>query len=396
MVPRDAGRWLGHRAVGLRERGAAEQERPAGLDRRVGVGAAGHERVAADREAGAAAGPDLALAGPDRRRTGVQPDLGRRARQQVRAVLLGELGRAHCGVRLVEEVVGHHQVEKSERREPAQQGTDHEPENTGHASLPNPALRRPTLPGAGLGTDSVGKHTFNGTTRGGNMASLDPETRARLDELRRHDRSGSYSSDRPVSAGDPTGTLTVTLDPTNRVATVSCLHLDDSLRTPGALDGAVRAAFVQASLQRIRESEAGRQAENRLTRPTPLRVERPPKRRLDDVLQSGRTPEPPDFEQSLAQLRRETGAAEGVADNECVTVTLDAGGSAGTVAADPGWLGNATGTNVAPRSPKRSNRPTESETDMSDGGLSGSRATCCASTRRSGATGPTTPRRRPA
>jgi hypothetical protein len=77
-------------------------------------------------------------------------------------------------------------------------------------------------------------------------------------------------------------------------------------------------------------------------RPVPRRVTRPEPIRLDNILVSGRPLVTPDLAAAKVAARAQTGLVTGESDNRCVSVTLDAGGSAGQVVSDPGWLVQAT------------------------------------------------------
>lgn len=139
------------------------------------------------------------------------------------------------------------------------------------------------------------------------------------------------------SASSP---VTVTLRD-NRVTQVVWTHIPDEQRNPEAVDRAVRAAFVAAALGERTPSAPGTE------RPVPRRVTRPEPIRLDNILVSGRPLVTPDLAAAKVAARAQTGPVTGESDNRCVSVVLDAGGSAGRVASDPGWLVQATPTQLS-------------------------------------------------
>ena len=171
--------------------------------------------------------------------------------------------------------------------------------------------------------------------------TMDSATLERLHELRRFDRSGFYASDEPASGDDPTGAVTVTVDPTDRVARVE-VRSRDTIRRPEGLARAVDQAYRAAQLARI-DALPGRHGSR-----GDLHVagtgERPPVVAVRDVSGTGyvstrrpspETGRPEDF-----------GPTSGVSDNDCVRVTLDVASSRGAVDAGADWLANATATNI--------------------------------------------------
>ena len=138
----------------------------------------------------------------------------------------------------------------------------------------------------------------------------------------------------------PSGSLTVTIGPTNRVRSVQIANATD-LRSPGALASAVAAAYSAALTARSRRDPESPQV--RRTRPRAVAVRPTFQRPSPEQLQRHRI-----RNESQPGERRAAGAVdEGRSANGCVRVTLDPARSSGTVSADPGWLAHAGATSIA-------------------------------------------------
>lgn len=177
------------------------------------------------------------------------------------------------------------------------------------------------------------------------MSYLDGATRARLERLRETDTIGLYTSDEPTEGTDPEQTITVTIDPTLRVTDVQ-IHRMDPLRQPNTLTkafGAAYAAAIAARLPDKPEAEQARTADR--PRPVataaPIRISvAPPPELFNGQRRRERTPHP----QLTGYAARE---AVGHSRNECITATLPAASTAGTLTVDQGWVQQAAGANVA-------------------------------------------------
>lgn len=179
------------------------------------------------------------------------------------------------------------------------------------------------------------------------MTPSDPDYSRRLAELREHDVLGQYAGDAPASSTDPTGSVTVTIDPTNRLTGVAIGALPEELRESSALSAAVDHAFQAAILERIRLAKGpAAEANQRRRIPTARRLEKR-WRPLDNILESGRPFVAPDFAAARTRRHQVVRAVRGISDNQCVAVTLDLGGSRGELEFDPGWLRQARATNIA-------------------------------------------------
>jgi hypothetical protein len=174
------------------------------------------------------------------------------------------------------------------------------------------------------------------------LSYLDSATRARLDRLRESDSIGLYASDDPSDGNDPDNALTITIDPTLRVSAVN-IHAIDKVRQPSALAKACKAAYaaaLAARLPRMEPGGGGRAAPRPVANGGPIAfVTRP-----GDLLHRHRTRRESRLDASPAFGSRE---ATGVSSNGCVAVDLPPANSFGSVTAEPGWLLNATASNLA-------------------------------------------------
>ena len=172
------------------------------------------------------------------------------------------------------------------------------------------------------------------------MASPD-STSARLAELRRTDATGVYASDEPADGTDPSGAVTVTIDPTNRVTAVR-LSNDERIRTSAGLAEAFESAYSAALANRLKRSRAARPPRP-ATRPRAVATRPVFRRPTPEQLQRHRIR----TETPRTAARSSPGQVVGVSANDCVQVTLAPAQSSGTVVADPGWLANASPSNIA-------------------------------------------------
>ncbi len=134
--------------------------------------------------------------------------------------------------------------------------------------------------------------------------------------------------------------MLVSVGPTGRVEQVHLPRLGDDLRDPSTLSDAVRAAHHAALVGPRNET---------LPRPLPRPVSlaaRPPIKATNPWVE-GRTIGPVDSEWAHRVLAARPGVVDGTSGNGCVTVTLAPGSTAGSVAADPGWLRQAEAQHVA-------------------------------------------------
>jgi hypothetical protein len=164
------------------------------------------------------------------------------------------------------------------------------------------------------------------------MAHLDAATRYRLERLRETDTTGVYASDEPSEGSDRSGAMTVTIDPTLRVASVQVGSIEP-LRSVDALNAVFAEAYAAALAARFSDGQhAG---------PT-VSGDRPVARRQHLTVR----PPTPDM-LNRHQVRVQTNTQPrmrtpregvGVSTNECVTVTVSPVGARGRIDADPGWL----------------------------------------------------------
>jgi hypothetical protein len=136
---------------------------------------------------------------------------------------------------------------------------------------------------------------------------------------------------------DPDGTLSVTVGPTNRVVRIE-VHRADAVRTPEALEAVARLAYRSALVAQVRDTPVTPQPGPRtavatLARAVPL-----------DLSQY-------ESHQIRGQVKRSGGprrpvAEVGHSDNGCVWVELVPASSRGVIGADPGWLSQATASQI--------------------------------------------------
>ncbi len=171
--------------------------------------------------------------------------------------------------------------------------------------------------------------------------ALDTATQERLDKLRRYDSIGMYASDESASGDDPSGAVTVTVDPTDRVIAVT-VRDRDAIRSTEGLRQAVELAFQAARMHRLGvHTPSGKPS-------GPLTVDSGPSPRpiLLVTDESDRHVPQPRDRSGPTVAQRDFGPTSGVSDNDCVTVTLDVASSHGTVDADQGWLSTALPTKI--------------------------------------------------
>lgn len=173
---------------------------------------------------------------------------------------------------------------------------------------------------------------------------LDAHTQDRLRALREHDTLGFYRGDAPARAQDATSAVEVTIDPTDRVTAVRLIAEVPVIRRPQGLRDAVEEAFRAARRARLNALGVFDQESTARGRP---RAEAPSRsiRTVENWMGTGWQPDP----SSLRPHRFDTsdfGPTAGVSANNCVTVSLDIASSHGTVDAEPGWLSQATRTNI--------------------------------------------------
>lgn len=181
----------------------------------------------------------------------------------------------------------------------------------------------------------------------------DADAARRLATLRATDSIGAYSSDAPMTGADRTGRVLVTLDPTNRVTSVTLTGLPDELRTPTALARAVGEGYDAALRDKVLAADPERATTSRPL-PEVRRLRRPPRPprpvRPEDGGPDRPLPSPAVVEERRAQrgrVARSHADCTGVSDNDCVTVTVPPGIPRGEIDADPGWLRHAAAQQVA-------------------------------------------------
>ena len=163
-----------------------------------------------------------------------------------------------------------------------------------------------------------------------------------LRELRRTDATGVYAGDGPTEGTDPTGALTVTIDPTNRVVDAR-VEEATAVRTPEGLAEAFAAAYATAVAARLRQRRGSRAPRPEGHRPVAVATRPVFRRPTPEQLERHRV-----RQESATRTRRgHPGEVEGVSGNDCVHVTLAPAQPTGTVTADRGWLANARTTNIA-------------------------------------------------
>ena len=174
------------------------------------------------------------------------------------------------------------------------------------------------------------------------MTQLDPDTRTRLARLREYDATGLYASDEPSDGTDPGNSLTVTIDPTLRVTGVQ-IHRIDAIRPPNSLPELFKAAYAAAVAARRPQQPPQESAATARPRPTaePVTISTAPTRERLNRHSIRRK------RQFNPQPRFGFRAATGTSHNQCVTVALPPASPAGPVAVEPGWLQNASASNVA-------------------------------------------------
>jgi DNA-binding protein YbaB len=175
------------------------------------------------------------------------------------------------------------------------------------------------------------------------MYSPEESLTRRLATLELNGLGDYYRRDATGSGSDPTGSVTVTVDPTDRVVLVRVNGEAATVRTPELLDAAVLQAHVAAQLAR-RDAVRPR-PERTGARPLATGAGNRPVRALDNLWAQGRTTSDRTLP-AHPRRSRDLGPATGTSDNDCVTVTLGIASSQGRVAADPGWLVNATSESI--------------------------------------------------
>lgn len=175
------------------------------------------------------------------------------------------------------------------------------------------------------------------------MTYLDPQARDRLERLREHDSTGLYASDEPRDGTDQAGAITVTIDPTLRVTGVQ-IHKIELVRPPRSLADVFKEAYGAAVASGKPKPKTMPESSDR---PRPVATAAPITARVsrDEALHRHRIRR--ELQLAPDRPRFGSGAAEGVSVNKCVTVAIPAARAVGTVTADPGWLQNASASNVA-------------------------------------------------
>jgi hypothetical protein len=134
------------------------------------------------------------------------------------------------------------------------------------------------------------------------------------------------------------GSIAVAVTEDGRVLTVMLQRLPDSLRRPEPLAAEFARALAEAHGSRLPDPAPGTE------RVTANRVVMPPRRPLRELLEEQTARRRP---AATGPSRALLGTARGVSDNGCVTVELDASGPGGRPEVDPGWLTQATASQVA-------------------------------------------------
>ena len=138
----------------------------------------------------------------------------------------------------------------------------------------------------------------------------------------------------------PDSPVSVTVTPSHRVGDLT-VHAPDAVRTPAALDAAVQQAHRRAVVAATSVSPVSGQQTD--ARPVPKATGATLISRRQDLLDRHRIR----VETTAGGRRpRRPGPALGVSDNECVRVELLPGSSRGVVDADPGWLSQATASQI--------------------------------------------------
>lgn len=154
----------------------------------------------------------------------------------------------------------------------------------------------------------------------------------------------SDQSDRgqPTEGRDPSGAVSVTLDPAFRVIDVRISERPES-RDPDELSRAFSTAYAVAMnthIERARGDEPPPASGARPVALAPVLTLRPPTA-ADLERHSIR-------EESFTTTRRgNPGEVTGVSRNDCVHVTLPPAQPRGTITTDPGWLAHAQTANIA-------------------------------------------------
>lgn len=138
----------------------------------------------------------------------------------------------------------------------------------------------------------------------------------------------------------PSSPVTVTVTPSHRVAGLT-VHEADAVRTPPALDAAVQQAHRRAAAEAATSTPLP--ARPNADRPRPVATGPTRISRRQELLDRHRI-----RIETTAGGRRPRGPrpAVGVSDNECVRVELLPGSSRGVVDSDPGWLSQATASQI--------------------------------------------------
>lgn len=139
---------------------------------------------------------------------------------------------------------------------------------------------------------------------------------------------------------DPNGNLSVTIDRGNRVVGF-VVHRTDAVRSPAALEAAARSAYRAALVAQVRDGDPVSSSDQvRTAAATPARLVP----RSATLLQRHRIR----GETTLRDQRTRRPAPEvGESDNQCVRVELVPASSRGVIDADPGWLRQATASQVS-------------------------------------------------
>jgi hypothetical protein len=181
------------------------------------------------------------------------------------------------------------------------------------------------------------------------MSHEDDTMQRRLAALRRTDASGFYASSDPATGTDATGTITVTVDPTNRITHVAVAGSADQVRDPERLSEAIDQAAGAARTARLRASRPAAFAPAAAARRRPVaRRFEATARAVENYQETGRVPSGALRGLSSHFVEHDLEPAVGISDNECVVVTLGLASSHGRVEVDRAWLANARSASIGP------------------------------------------------
>lgn len=143
-----------------------------------------------------------------------------------------------------------------------------------------------------------------------------------------------------VTGQDPDGNLSVTVDRGHRVVRF-VVNRAEGVRTPAELETSARRAYRSALIAQVRDGEQPLSGQSPRTAVATPAMRVPRSRELlerhrirGETAQSG-------------ERRQRTGAEAGHSDNNCVQVQLVTASSRGVIDADPGWLRQATASQVS-------------------------------------------------